>query len=146
MFKRADIRQSFNFTGGLSSIQATVSKLLEVFRGILKEEDEFALKMVLTEMLNNAVLHGNGCSEQLKVFGEVKLDCSKEEIVISVSDEGQGFNWKQIADDRRVSPDKDHTLTENGRGFMLVRIYGFSYEFNDKGNSVELCKRLESLK
>lgn len=146
MLKRAEIHREFSYLGGLASIQETVKGLLASFKESLIDEEEFALKMVLTELFNNAVLHGNKSDADLRVFGEVSLNCETGDLTISVSDEGEGFNWQSVLEDQRICPDKEQTLSENGRGFMLIRIYGYSYEFNEQGNSVALHKNLENLK
>ena len=85
------------------------------------------MKISLTELIVNAILHGNKKDFSKKVIMGHIVDKSKA--VISIMDEGSGFNPNTIP---------DPTLPENlikdcGRGLFIVRHYVDSL-FNDKGN------------
>lgn len=92
------------------------------------------MKISLTELIVNAILHGNKRDFSKKVIMGHIVDKSK--VVISIMDEGSGFNPDIIP---------DPTLPENlikdcGRGLFIVRHYVDSIVFNDKGNRVTIIK------
>lgn len=92
------------------------------------------MKISLTELIVNAILHGNKKDFSKKVIMGHIVDKSKA--VISIMDEGSGFNPNTIP---------DPTLPENlikdcGRGLFIVRHYVDSLIFNDKGNRVTIIK------
>jgi anti-sigma regulatory factor (Ser/Thr protein kinase) len=92
------------------------------------------MKITLTELLVNAIHHGNSKDFSKKVTIGHMVD--REKTVISIMDEGEGF-----------TPDKipDPTLPENlirdcGRGLYIVSHYTDKLEFNEKGNRVTITK------
>ena len=92
------------------------------------------MKITLTELLVNAILHGNGKDFSKKVIMGHVID--KKKTVISILDEGEGFDPNSIP---------DPTLPENlvkdcGRGLFIVRHYVDKVEYNEKGNRVTITK------
>ncbi len=92
------------------------------------------MKISLTELIVNAILHGNKKDFSKKVIMGHIVD--KFKALISIMDEGAGFNPDIIP---------DPTLPENlikdcGRGLFIVRHYVDSMLFNDKGNRVTVVK------
>lgn len=93
------------------------------------------MKITLTELLVNAILHGHNRDYSKKVtLGHV---ISRTKAVISILDEGNGYN-----------PDilPDPTLPENlerdcGRGLFIVKHYVDEIEFNETGNRVKITKK-----
>ncbi|MCZ8156677.1 MAG: response regulator [Leptospira sp.] len=126
---------------------------------IVNEEDLLSIKVVLYELLANAIEHGSaGITYKEKqsilestdqYFEKVDELCQKynrriyvllkisdEGIVIKVQDQGSGFNLKEIP-----SPLDDHTGNLlNGRGIFLVRMNIDSISYNEKGNEVTVTK------
>ncbi|MDZ4723387.1 MAG: ATP-binding protein [candidate division Zixibacteria bacterium] len=69
----------------------------------------------VSELVNNAILHGNKSSVSKRVT--VKLVKSNGSVTISVSDQGDGFQAEEVAD-----PVADENLLrEVGRGIFIVR-------------------------
>lgn len=92
------------------------------------------MKISLTELLVNAILHGNKKDFSKKVIMGHIID--KTRAVISIMDEGSGFKPDSIP---------DPTLPENivkdcGRGLYIVHHYVDSVVFNSKGNRVTVTK------
>lgn len=92
------------------------------------------MKVSLTELLVNAIYHGNRKDYTKKVvMGHV---VTSERTVVSIMDEGPGFDPKAIA---------DPTLPENlgkdcGRGLYIVRHYVDKTEYNERGNRIMITK------
>lgn len=140
MNNRAELTYNFNFTGGLDSVPKITRETTEFVKKLIPKDDLFGFKLVLTEMVNNAVLHGNMDKKSLLVSGSVIYCPEKECLSIEITDEGGGFNWESVMNETSLSPENDDILNETGRGFMLVRLYGYKYEFNETGNSVKLLR------
>ena len=139
---RADLIYKFTTKKGLGAVTEQVGKIIDSLESELHDSELFGLTLVLTEIINNAVIHGNK-NKQNSVSGEVKLFRQNRELSINISDEGEGFEWKRLLMEKNISPDPDETLSADGRGYMLVRMYGFTYSFNAKGNEVELVKEVK---
>ena len=71
----------------------------------------------VSEVVNNAVIHGNHEDASKKV--KVELDISADRVSISVQDEGEGFDPESLPDP--VS--QDNLMREVGRGLFIVRAY-----------------------
>jgi serine phosphatase RsbU (regulator of sigma subunit)/anti-sigma regulatory factor (Ser/Thr protein kinase) len=92
-------------------------------------------KICVFEMITNAILHGHDGDEQKKVLIFYKV--TRYEAVISVVDEGPGFNY-------RVLPDPllpENRTLDHGRGLFLILHYFDSVEFNEAGNRILGRKR-----
>lgn len=92
------------------------------------------MKIILTELFANAIYHGNKGDHSKKATVGHVID--KKKVVVSIMDEGEGFDPKRIP---------DPTLPENlikdcGRGLYIVGNYVDKLEFNEKGNRVTVTK------
>jgi serine/threonine-protein kinase RsbW len=92
------------------------------------------MKVALTELLVNAIHHGNGRDFTKKVLVGHVVD--GKQTVVSIMDEGRGFAPDAIP---------DPTLPENlnrdcGRGLYIVRHYVDKIEHGGKGNRVTITK------
>ncbi|MCX6138630.1 MAG: ATP-binding protein [Ignavibacteriales bacterium] len=98
----------------------------------IDEEKFYAVMLVVTEAVNNGIVHGNK-RDKTK---QVTVSCSTENhiLTIKVGDEGGGF-------DPRVLPDPlkpDNILRESGRGIFLMRQMMDSVSYNDNGTEVTM--------
>jgi len=78
-----------------------------------RELEEIGL--AVRESVANAVLHGNRCDPAKKVT--LRAELRGPGLVISVRDEGEGFDPQALADP--LVP--DNLFQESGRGFFLVK-------------------------
>lgn len=86
----------------------------------------------LTEAVTNAIVHGNQADENKIV--QVRLNEMKGGIVFQVSDEGKGFNYKDVPD-----PTKPENLMKcGGRGVFLMHQLCDSVCFRNNGSTVEM--------
>lgn len=84
------------------------------------------------EAVNNAIIHGNKSDPGKQVNIEILYD--QNNLRITVTDEGQGFNPSQVPDP--TEPQNIEAL--NGRGIFLMSKLADEMEFSEKGNSVIL--------
>jgi serine/threonine-protein kinase RsbW len=96
-------------------------------------EDTFANMMTcLNEAVINAIVHGNKLSADKKVI--VNADVEAKRIVWTVTDEGEGFDFNNLADP--TAPENLENLT--GRGVFIIKHLADQCIFNSKGNEIEL--------
>ena len=93
------------------------------------------LRVALGEALANAILYGNRQDPEKHVH--VQAELRPGEVVVTVTDEGEGFDPSSVA---------DPTLPENrgrshGRGLFLLRKLADEVRFNEVGNAVTLVLR-----
>lgn len=124
----------------------------------LRLEQKFNVRLALTEMLTNAIEHGN-CgitydekSEWLeKSFDIAELIASKnrdevikkkkvsfdytitpEKAIFTIGDQGNGFDWRHVKD---VTKD-EFVLELHGRGILITKSLVNNLHYNEKGNEV----------
>jgi serine/threonine-protein kinase RsbW len=96
-------------------------------------EDTFANMMTcLCEVVINGIVHGNKLDENKKVI--VNADVEGKRIIWTVTDEGEGFDYNNLADP--TAPENLENLT--GRGVFIIKHLADQCIFNSKGNEVEL--------
>lgn len=79
--------------------------------------------VAVTEAVNNAIIHGNGCDASKPVTLDVQT--TDADIVILVADRGTGFDPDSVPDPRHP----DRLLQEGGRGVFLIRHLADVVEF-----------------
>ncbi|MHC1744386.1 MAG: ATP-binding protein [Syntrophobacteraceae bacterium] len=95
-------------------------------------DEIFPVELLLRESLNNAMIHGNGNDGAKRI--RAKLRIGKKWILLSVADEGMGFDCGKT---RNRAPDPDATC---GRGLLIYALYANRVFFNGKGNHVCLWR------
>ncbi len=97
------------------------------------------LVMAVREAVINAIRHGN--REQPGKRVEVAVDSGPDELVVRVSDEGQGFDPDSLPDPR----EPENLLKPSGRGIFLMNQYLDAVEYSfppSQGTVVTLRKRI----
>ncbi|MCW8965990.1 MAG: ATP-binding protein, partial [Candidatus Pacearchaeota archaeon] len=133
-FQKGDVVY-LQFINYLEEMDRSIGAVLSAMDGTgYPDEAIRKMKIVLTELLVNAVIHGNKRDYSKRVvIGHV---IRREQVVVSIMDEGEGFDPSKVP---------DPTLPENlerpcGRGIYIVRHYVESVSYNDIGNRVTVIK------
>jgi serine/threonine-protein kinase RsbW len=93
------------------------------------------IRVALTEALSNAILRGNGSSQDKIV--RIRATVSDDAIVFDVVDQGPGFDF--ALEQRRDPTTPENLLSEEGRGIFLMRKLMDQVErIDDGGNTVRL--------
>ncbi len=103
-------------------------------------EDEAILSNIsisVDELLNNALLHGNDLNESKKIL--VQLVFTQGTFSLSVEDEGEGFDYKNLVSE--FSENAQALPTK--RGLFIVNYLMDELTFNEKGNRVTMVKYME---
>mgnify|MGYP006307052585 CR=1 FL=1 len=92
----------------------------------------------VTEAANNAIIHGNGRDASKKVTLTADKDESGKYLVITVSDEGDGFDFHDLPD-----PTAPENITAvGGRGIFLIQQLADLVVFDNDGSTVEIQFKL----
>jgi serine/threonine-protein kinase RsbW len=129
------------YTLQLPSKQESITLLENLIEEIADKhnvsEDTFANMMTcLSEAAINAIVHGNKLDPNKKVI--VNADIEGRRIIWTVTDEGEGFDYNNLADP--TAPENLENLT--GRGVFIIKHLADQCIFNTKGNEVELHFKL----
>ena len=137
-----DMDQSNVQTGELYTLQLPSKReSITLLENLIEEisdkhnvtEDTFANMMTcLSEAVINAIVHGNKLDADKKVI--VNADVEGKRIIWTVTDEGEGFDYNNLADP--TAPENLENLT--GRGVFIIKHLADQCIFNSKGNEVEL--------
>jgi len=121
------------------SVPENISKvepfLEDVNKHLQLNEVEFhKLLVATTEAVNNAIMHGNKSKPEKSVT--VALYIRKNYIIVSVCDEGGGFDPEQIPNPL----EEENLLKESGRGLFLMQTLMDEVEIhaNDTGCEVRM--------
>ena len=98
------------------------------------EDVLFAVRLALEEAVVNAIRHGNKSDPNKRICVSYLVEDAR--IVISVEDEGSGFDLDSVPD-----PTAEENLeADHGRGILLMRVYMDEVVYNERGNRVTLTK------
>jgi serine/threonine-protein kinase RsbW len=127
MYKRLKVESRMN------SLRIIENAIDEMTGAIGINQDNYGKILVATlEAVNNAIKHGNKDNTQKMV--DVEIEYEKDEIKITVTDEGEGFDPARIPD-----PTMPENIEElSGRGVFLMTKLSDSIRFSEKGNSVTM--------
>ena len=114
----------------IKTLESFVLSLMEKCK--LSQETHDNILISLTEAVNNAIIHGN--KKDQKKYVNINCVNRKTKVVIRISDEGTGFNPRNVA---------DPTLKENidccgGRGVFIMKQLSDAIQFLDEGRTVEM--------
>ena len=104
------------------------------WRGIDDEALLNNISISIDELLNNAMKHGNNYIETKKLL--IRFNFDHEQFMLSVQDEGQGFDYNNIVSDFSGNA---QTLPEK-RGLFIVNYLMDELSFNEQGNMVTMVK------
>jgi len=138
-----------NVTGGSSTLEreldsrlesadAAESLAMEVAQAAgFDEEEQHRFGMAVRESVINAVVHGNRYNARKKV--RLRIAADKERLVVTVSDEGEGFELESLPDPVAG----ENIFQQSGRGIYLIRTFVDEFQvrrLSPRGTEVKLVK------
>ncbi len=126
------IESDLNNVQKVEKITEKIAKYMQ-----FSEEEQDSLAISVTEIVGNAIVHGNKKDKSKKVT--VDFEYKDDTITVSIQDEGKGFNERTIANP--LEP--ENLLKESGRGIFIVRALMDQVDFirSKKGTIVRLIKK-----
>ena len=105
----------------------------------LDEDQRFHIAMAVREAAINAVLHGNEYDKTRHI--EVSLENTGADLVISIADEGRGFNPDKVPNPLA----EENLLRGSGRGIFLIRQLMDEVHFRQlhPGTELKMVKHLK---
>lgn len=104
----------------------------------LNEEQKDNLAIAVTEAVGNAIVHGNKQDAKKKVTLEFYL--KKNEIKVSVKDEGQGFDPEALSNP--LEP--ENIMKESGRGIFILKSLMDQIKFTENGTKINFTMKISS--
>lgn len=98
------------------------------------EEVIFDIHVGFEEALRNAMVHGNKENPAKKVM--VEADIKEDSVIISVEDEGEGFDMEMLPD----PTSEENLLKEGGRGVYLINHLMDEVKYENGGTKVIMIK------
>jgi serine/threonine-protein kinase RsbW len=98
----------------------------------LSEDQRDNLSIAVTEAVGNAIVHGNKKDPNKNV--EIVFQIQEDQIRVSVTDEGPGFELDQLADPL----DPENVMKESGRGIFILQTLmdDVDFTFSSKGTTI----------
>lgn len=122
----------------------TILDRLKMTSGI-DTEQSFDIKVILSELLQNAIKHGNSMDNNKKILVDVWLQDNSKVLGICVTDQGKGFDVDGTMRCKRKKCMFDYdpmAMDESGRGLFIVQNLCDDVKFNSSGNAITVRKRL----
>lgn len=123
-----------SLTTNINNIQKSVSTILSQLINYTDEDTIFEIKVVLNEILNNAIVHGNDKRADKNIF--IKSGVSKDNFWAIIKDDGKGFNYCFCKDK------KNSNLSDCGRGLKIINTLCDNVKVNNEGNKFVVLKKL----
>lgn len=111
-------------------------ELLAVRRAVRNEEERTKVRLVLDELLVNAMEHGNRWEAPKRVH--VRLEADRTQWAVRIEDWGQGFDPARVPDP--TAPDA--LLRDSGRGLLLIDALMDRVRYYDGGRGVWAVRRI----
>ncbi|GHV38820.1 hypothetical protein FACS189490_01370 [Clostridia bacterium] len=130
------------FKSDVCAAKTIVAELIAGLRSHreVSDDDETDLRLILSELLYNAVVHGNKNDTQKLVTVRVTLEHESEVLLkCEIADQGEGFSHKKFFAEYG---NKDILESDHGRGVWLAASLTEDFAYNESGNSVTFSKRL----
>ena len=130
-------REAAEIRNDRDEIEAVEERILsDVERRGFPQSSRFAIKLALEEAVANAFRHGHRDLPKSTPV-TVEFGVSDDEVYISVTDKGPGFDPGEIPD-----PTLDENIASpSGRGLMLMRAYMSEVRHHGDGRTVEMVYR-----
>ena len=98
------------------------------------QDEKDNLAIAITEVVGNAIVHGNKKNPDKKVF--VQFHIHPDRLHVEIQDEGEGFDPDEVADPLEPA----NLMKESGRGIFILQnlIDTVEFEFLKSGTKVHL--------
>ena len=136
---------TYTISNDMKALASTIDLILNniISEHFMSDQILFEIKVVLNELIVNALCHGNNCELDKVTYVTLKI-VNNNYLYISVKDEGYGFKSKlntcSLNDYVQVI---NNSLCEHGRGLLIVDQLCDKVKFNKCGNRVSILKNIQ---
>lgn len=116
---------------GICSFKETIENVINTLN---IHQFDFEIKLILSEALNNAFIHGNLKNMDKPIY--LRYFCDGKKVKFEIEDSGKGFQWQNLENE---IPD-DKLLDDSGRGLFLI--FNLSDNLQIKKNVVIIEKNI----
>lgn len=130
----------FIIESDISKLRETLPAILDCVRNkypFMSESDLMNVRLVLSELLVNAIIHGN--NEDPSKVVELDVELEEAEIISLIRDEGNGFDMHGKL---RREQSFNHLLRGHGRGLQLVDALTDSLHYDEASRTIQFRKSL----
>jgi len=128
-------------------IESSLDEMFQVEQFVEEISEEFLLYgnyfgnilMAVTEAVKNAIIHGNG--QDRRKFVRIMLENTKEGLWIKVTDEGEGFDFKQYSE----QGSSEISFGDEKNGLILIKALTDEIRFGNSGNTIEMLFRINGI-
>jgi serine/threonine-protein kinase RsbW len=132
--------------GNINNVRNVVKNVinyLQDFYGPIDDCTQFEIKVILNELVLNAVKHG--VKEDDNKHVEVTASITRDNCALLViEDEGDGYDYRCLLN--CICPQHEtgniFDAKETGRGILIVKNLCDNMTFNKKGNKITVLKKL----
>ena len=127
------MRMDVNILSEINNIRKVETAIDEISTSYSISSDAYGKILIATlEAVNNAIIHGNKTDTKKAV--NVGFEVEEKILIITVRDEGAGFNHETIPDP--TAPENIENI--HGRGVFLMKRLADDISFNRHGNMVKM--------
>lgn len=158
MFKLHKIRHiyTYNIFCCYEDMKKVIDNVINCVQTAMQalEDDVFDIKVILSELLCNAIKHANNCDNKKKITVIFAFETMPACVVtFAIKDYGCGFDYKKILNKDPIyffeccsdGSTNDNMLCETGRGIWIVKNLSDSIKYNKKGNTVVIRKTIKKV-
>jgi serine/threonine-protein kinase RsbW len=106
---------------------------------LIDDDEEFKMRLVLTEAIQNAITHGNQDNPEKVVLIDYKFEPDKELLFFCITDQGKGFDLNQIADP--TLPDLRDK--EGGRGVYFLKTFTEHLSYCNEAKAIQFTLKVQ---
>ncbi len=130
-------KKTFTFPSSIDYLEKVESLSVKIAREAgFNESTIDDLSISLTELVNNAIHHGN--NDDITKNVTVTFDLDHKKLSITIKDEGPGFNPEQL----KNPLDPENLLADSGRGLYLVKALmdDLTFKITETGTEITITK------
>lgn len=116
---------------GLDSMNSKLDAIMQILN---LENQNFEIKLIISEALTNAFFHGNKSDINKPI--QIEWEIAEKKLIITVTDSGTGI--KEFGEYKKNN--KENILEESGRGLFIISSYTDEVVVN--GNSIIMKKSI----
>ncbi|NMB80340.1 MAG: ATP-binding protein [Ignavibacteria bacterium] len=106
--------------------------ILDVAKETGLDNDQInSLSLSFSEAVSNSIVHGNKGDSNKKI--RIKVEINSDKIIITIKDEGKGFNPEAIPDPTKP----ENILKDSGRGIHIMKSFLNDLKYNFTPNGTE---------